>query len=169
MKAAVFIVALLVIGIFCSYWLAGPDTSAELLASKGKVQEGASEVISSGDVSAAKSKGGEVKSISASSPASSTLTDREKIFQVIEAASITYDPAELPKIQPYLTHPDPEVRAEALNGIVNLGDEAGVPLLREAARRVPNSEESRRLIEMAEYLELPASTTKFLKIPAAKP
>lgn len=169
MKAAVFIVALFLIGVVCAFWLAGPDTSAEVLPSKGKVQERANGVSSSGGVSAAKSKGVEVKSISASSPASSTSTDREKISQVIEAASITYDPAELPKIQPYLTHPDPEVRAEALNGIVNLGDEAGVPLLREAAQRVPNSEESRRLIEMADYLELPASTTKFLKIPATKP
>ena len=169
MKATVYVVALLLIGIVCAFWLAGPDTSSEVLKSKGKVQDSGSEVSSSVGVQSAKSKDEDPKSISEGNPSASTPTDREKIFQVIEAASITYDPAELPKIQPYLTHPDPEVRAEALNGIVNLGDEAGVPLLREAARRAPNSEESRRLIEMAEYLELPVSTTKFLKIPPTNP
>lgn len=106
-------------------------------------------------------------------PSQTQLTEKDDILAAIETASVTYVPVSLPKIQPYLTHPDPEVREEALNGIVNLGDAAGAALLREAAQRSPSKQEAVRLIEMAEYLELPVSTTKFLKpqsvVPKAKP
>ena len=106
-------------------------------------------------------------------PSQTQHTEKDGILTAIETASETYHPVSLPKIQPYLTHPDPEVREEALNGIVNLGEAAGAALLSAAAQRSPSKQEAVRLIEMAEYLELPVSTTKFLKpesvVPKAKP
>jgi hypothetical protein len=61
--------------------------------------------------------------------------ERQTILETIHLASISYDAVELPRIQPFLSHLDPEVRAAALNGIVVLGHSAGAPLLREAAKR----------------------------------
>lgn len=168
MKATAFLIALLLIGILGAFWLAGPGPTEPVPTPETKASTAAAP-NSPGPASAG-AKREEPTSVSpAPSAATPAPTDRETIFQAIEAASVTYDPASLSKIQPYLTHPDPEVREEALHGIVNLGDAAGAPLLREAARRAPNSQESRRLNEMADYLELPPATTKMLNIPATKP
>jgi hypothetical protein len=98
---------------------------------------------------------------------------REQILAAIEEAAVTYDPISLPKIQPYLTHPDPTVREAALDGIVNLGHESGAVLLREAARRLPDGQEASKLKDMADYLELPPATAVIPQnppaLPAAKP
>ncbi len=82
---------------------------------------------------------------------------RQTILETIQTASISYDPVELPRIQPFLTHPDPEVRAAAFNGIVVLGHAAGAPLLREAAKRAATPQEAVELLSKADYLELPSA------------
>lgn len=82
----------------------------------------------------------------------------EAILAEIEAASISYDARELPRIRPFLTHPDPAVREAAVNGVFILGDAAGAPLLREAARLTATPQEAVRLLEMADYLELPSGS-----------
>jgi hypothetical protein len=82
----------------------------------------------------------------------------EQHLAAIQEASISYDPKELPKIKPYLQHPDAEVRAAALNGILVLGDAAGAPILREAAKRAPTPQEAVKLLETADYLELPSAS-----------
>jgi hypothetical protein len=99
-------------------------------------------------------------------------TDRQIIFQVIHEASISYDPVDLPRIQPYLSHPDPEIRVAALNGIVVLGHASGAPLLRDAANRAVSSQEAALLREKADYLELPSAydlmKAKKLSLPNTK-
>lgn len=168
MKATAFLIVLLVIGILGAFWLAGPGPTEPLPTPETKESTSATST-SPGPASAAAKREEPASFSAAPGAAPAAPIDRETIFQAIEAASVTYERASLPKIQPYLTHPDPEVREEALHGIVNLGDAAGAPLLREAARRAPNSQESRRLNEMADYLELPPSTSKMLNLPPRKP
>lgn len=82
------------------------------------------------------------------------LTETASILAAIETASTSYDAAELPRIQPFLTHPDPEIRTAALAGIVNLGHAAGAPVLRAAARQLVDSKEAVGLLQAADYLEL---------------
>lgn len=83
---------------------------------------------------------------------------RKMIFAKIEEASVTYDPKGLPLLEPYLLHPDPEVRTAALNGMIVLGEAAAAPMLREAAKKAPNPKEAVALTEAADYLELPAGS-----------
>ncbi|MBB5036719.1 HEAT repeat domain-containing protein [Prosthecobacter dejongeii] len=93
---------------------------------------------------------------------------REVLLEAINDVATTYDPVELPKIKPYLLHPDAEVRKAALDGMVVLGDAAASPLLRDAARQVTSNKEAIEMMQAAEYLELP-SATGLLKSGAAKP
>jgi len=88
---------------------------------------------------------------------------KQGMLEAIHLASISYDPAELPRIQPYLTHSDPEVREAALNGMVVLGHAAGAPLLREAAKRTINPIEAAELLKKANYLELPSVPIELLR------
>jgi hypothetical protein len=83
---------------------------------------------------------------------------RAAIFNEIEQASVTYDAKALPQIEPYLLHPDPEVRAAAMNGMIVLGDSAAAPLLRAAAEKAPTAKEAVALGDAADYMELPAGT-----------
>lgn len=171
MKPSVLIGGVLLAGIIFAFWLGGPDLPSP---AKETVKENTVPDRKTGSShSIATTEASRLPRESQTPPSQTQLTEKDGILAAIETASVSYDPISLPKIQPYLTHPDPEVRAEALNGIVNLGDAAGAALLREAAERVPSKQEAVRLIEMAEYLELPVSTTKFLKpqsvVPKAKP
>lgn len=159
-KHIVFALATLAIALaLYAYWLGGADVDSGTSEQTNRRQEQSktsqhSQLQTSDQVS-------DVAAVT-SSPAIASLApppSQEKILEEIEAASITYDPVYLPKIRPFLTHPDPEVREAALNGIVNLGDEAGAPLLREAARQLNNAQEASKLMEMADYLELPPATT----------
>jgi hypothetical protein len=93
---------------------------------------------------------------------------QEALLEAINDVAITYDPVELPKIKPYLLHPDPEVRKAALDGMVVLGDAAAAPLLRDAARQVASSKEAIEMMQAAEFLELP-SATGLIKDGVAKP
>ena len=83
---------------------------------------------------------------------------RAAILAEIEQLSVTYDAKELPEIEPYLLHPDPEVREAAMNGMIVLGDSAAAPLLRKAAAGAANPKEAVALEEAAAYMELPAGT-----------
>jgi hypothetical protein len=76
-------------------------------------------------------------------------------LQTMEEASVSYDPAQLPVIRPYLVHPDPEIRQSAVNAMVVLGDAAASPMLREAAKLAPSAKEAVAMEEAADYLELP--------------
>jgi len=93
-------------------------------------------------------------------PKQPALTDEERatILNEIEQSSVTYDAKALPSIEPYLLHPDPEVRQAAMNGMIVLGDAAAGPLLRNAAGKAPNPKEAVALGEAADYIELPSGT-----------
>ena len=87
----------------------------------------------------------------------------EAILSRIEDASVTYDAKALPLIEPYLLNPDPVVREAAKNGMINLGDAAAGPLLREASRHAPTPQEATALSEAADYVELPPATVRLTK------
>lgn len=100
--------------------------------------------------------------------AAAVAPEMGQALEAIEQASITYDPAQLPTIRPYLYHPSKEVREAALHGIVNLGDSSGARLLRDAANVAGSTEEKLELLKMAEYLELPPTPKGFKKITGTK-
>lgn len=78
------------------------------------------------------------------------------ILGQIEDASVTYDAKALPLIEPYLLNPDPVIREAAMKGMINLGDAAAGPLLREASHHVSTPQEAVTLLEAADYVELPS-------------
>ncbi len=82
----------------------------------------------------------------------------EAVLESIHEASISYDAKELPRIQPFLLHPEKEVRAAAIQGIIVLGDAAGGPLLRSASRQTANPKEALEMLEAADYVELPSAS-----------
>lgn len=91
-------------------------------------------------------------------PATGVTLAVPQILDAIQQAAISYDAKELPKIQPFLIHTDPEVRAAALEGVLILGDAAGSPLLRQAASTLKDPREAVKYLEAADYLELPSGS-----------
>lgn len=83
---------------------------------------------------------------------------KPEVLEFIHEAAISYSAEELPKIQPFLQHPDPEVRAAALQGMITLGDAAAAPLLRNAAQFAISAEEAAALRQAADYVELPSGS-----------
>lgn len=83
------------------------------------------------------------------------LSTRDEIVDRMNEASVSYDPAQLPVIEPYLRNGDPAIRAAALDAILVLGHADGAPLLREAAKSAESSEEAANLEKAADFLELP--------------
>lgn len=132
----------------CAYWLAGPEEARPTIRKTAPVPS---------PIPQEKAAPAPVAAPASAPAALPPGTDRQVIRDAIHTASISYDPAELPSIQPYLSHPDPEVREAALNGILVLGHAAGAPLLREAARHAASPQEAALLLEKADYLELPSA------------
>lgn len=86
------------------------------------------------------------------------------IIEKIHDASTTYDAAYLPVIKPYLLDPDPEIRENAVNAMIVLGDAAAGKMLREAAIQMKTAEDVKMMLEAAEFVELPpADLKKFIK------
>ncbi len=81
--------------------------------------------------------------------------NKSLILDKMHAAAVTYDAASLPVIKPYLVNTDPEIRKEAVNAMLILGDSAASPLLREAAKQMTTAEDMKTMIEAAEFLEIP--------------
>jgi hypothetical protein len=93
---------------------------------------------------------------------------RARLFADIEAAYTTYDASALPRLTPHLRHSDPEVRAYAREGIVQLGHADGANALRAAARSARDPKEAMALLEAAEFLELPpAAPVASMPVPPA--
>lgn len=85
---------------------------------------------------------------------------RAEALEKIEEASTSYDPAQLPVIRPYLTHPDPALRTAAVNGMLVLGDASAGPMLRDAAKSLSSPEEAKKMEEAANYVALPSANLK---------
>ncbi len=81
---------------------------------------------------------------------------RDDAHSDIDAAVVTYSPAGVKAIRPYLLDADPEVRAAARDGMVQLGESDAVPLLRDAASKLKDPQEVASFREAADLLELPA-------------
>lgn len=81
---------------------------------------------------------------------------RDDARSTIDAAVVTYSPAGVKAIRPYLLDADPEVRAAARDGLVQLGEGDAVPLLRDAASKLVDPQEIASFREAADLLALPA-------------
>lgn len=94
-----------------------------------------------------------------------TTEQRTAILTRIEDMAVQYDAQQLPNLEAFLLHSDPEIRAAAVQGFVTLGEPAGAPLLRKAAQNAATPEETMRLLKAADYLELPPGSLLDLKAP----
>lgn len=88
------------------------------------------------------------------------LAEREAAIEKMDDASTSYDPAQLPIIQPYLESSDPKLREAAIDAMINLGDAAAAPMLRDAAAKLKSDLEAKKMNEAADYLELPSANFK---------
>jgi hypothetical protein len=94
---------------------------------------------------------------SVSEPPQPALLSGEAAQEAISDLSATYDAVSARPLARYLKHPDPEIRAAARDGLINLGERAAIPFLEEAAKTAP-AEEAALLREAAEFLALPTWT-----------
>lgn len=92
-----------------------------------------------------------------------TPTGKEKSLEKIHEAMVTYSEEGLPVIKPYLSHPDSEVRVAAIDAVINLAVPAGADVLRQASKTARNSEEQIKMIQGADFLELPRIPLDLLK------
>jgi len=86
----------------------------------------------------------------------------QEVMQKLQDAAVTYDPAQLPVIRPYLVDADPAVRAAAVNAMVVLGDASAAPMLRNAAKLLGLPDEAKTYESKAAYLELPPVSSEEL-------
>ena len=91
-----------------------------------------------------------------SHPAPADPARLEEVAAVIGDAVMTYEPAGVAAIRPFLLDPDPEIRRAARDGLVQLGEADAVPWLREAASKLEDPAEVAALREAADLLSLPA-------------
>jgi hypothetical protein len=96
-------------------------------------------------------------------------SSHETILAEIQDAAVTYDAKALPRIQPYLLDSDPAVREAAIQGMIILGDAAAGPMLREASRHAKTPQEAVKMLEAADYVELPSGTLPLKKRGAGPP
>ena len=87
---------------------------------------------------------------------------REEVMEKLQDAAVTYDPAQLLVIRPYLMDSDPTIRAAAVNAMVVLGDASAAPMLRDAAKRLASPDEAKTYESKAAYLELPPVSSEEL-------
>lgn len=80
---------------------------------------------------------------------------RQATIDAIDEAVVTYSPEGLKVLGPLLADPDPAIRAATVEGIIQLGARQGADVLRRAARTTRNPSEQVRMLQAAEFLELP--------------
>lgn len=85
--------------------------------------------------------------------------EMEGLIEELQHLSSEYSPSAIPKIAVYFDSAHPEVRSEALQSMLQLGERAAVPYLLKAAENAPTPEEAAALKEAAEWLELPSSSS----------
>lgn len=99
-----------------------------------------------------------------SGPTEAQVAAKAAIIEKIHDASTTYDAAYLPVIKPYLLDADPEIRENAVNAMIVLGDASAGKMLRDAAIQMKTAEDVKMMLEAAEFVELPeADLKKFIK------
>ena len=99
-----------------------------------------------------------VKRSALSVPETTTLSlsaEREKTLERIHEATVTYSEEGLAALSPLLMSKDPEIRAAAVEGIVQLGVAGGAAVLRDAASRSTIAEDRKTMLDSAAFIELP--------------
>jgi hypothetical protein len=86
----------------------------------------------------------------------SSAEEKEQRLNAISTASTTYSPEGIRDIKPFLLDPDPEIRAAAKDGLINLGESGGSAALRAAAKQIKEPREAASYLDAADYLDLPA-------------
>ena len=86
----------------------------------------------------------------------------QEIIQQLLDAAVTYDPTQLPLIQPYLVDADPVLRTAAVNAVVVMGEASGASMLRNAAKLLASADEAKAYERKAAYLELPPASSEEL-------
>jgi hypothetical protein len=81
-----------------------------------------------------------------------------KLIEILRDIASSYDPKKLSEIEIHLYSPNPVIRAEAVNAVLNLGDEAGAELLHRASRSMLDPREELETLEKAAFLRLPSGT-----------
>ena len=89
-------------------------------------------------------------------PAPPVLPQGEAALEAIQTLATTYDAKEVPALARYLESSSREVRAAALQGLIQLGDGAAVPYLKAAADKTMDTQEQSDLLKAAEFLALPS-------------
>lgn len=101
-------------------------------------------------VPARQSTGG---AVSAMAPAMSE--EKQQQLLEINEAMTTYSKEGLPILTPYLSSPDAQIRAATIEAVVQLAVPEGAEVLRNAANTAKTPQERVKLLEGAEFLELP--------------
>ena len=104
--------------------------------------------------------GGKIQAPVSQANSTPLLSKQDEALTFLHETSITYDTAELPKIQPYLLSPDAEVQKAAVDAMVVLGEAAAAPMLREASRQTMDTDTVMEMLKAADYLELPPVDVK---------
>ncbi|MEM9237968.1 MAG: HEAT repeat domain-containing protein [Verrucomicrobiota bacterium] len=79
----------------------------------------------------------------------------EATIEELVELSTTQSPSAIPRIAAYFEDPNPEIRAAAIESIVQLGETAAIPYLLKAAESATSPEEAMAFKDAAEFLELP--------------
>jgi hypothetical protein len=82
-------------------------------------------------------------------------THEAKAVAQIEAAAVTYAPSGIDTIAPFLLDASPVVRQNAIDGLIRLGETGGASALREAAAKAKDPRDAIKMLDAADYLELP--------------
>ena len=144
-------------GLGSLFWLtraSGPQTPPAPPAPAASVPPA---VATSGGAPAAPAPEASALATSEPNAAAAPLLSGEAALEAISDLSATYDAVSVPALARYLKHKDPEIRAAARDGLINLGERAAIPFLAEAAKTAP-AEEAQSLREAAEFLALPTWT-----------
>lgn len=79
----------------------------------------------------------------------------EAVMEAIQTATATHDARMIPLLARYLESDSADVRAAALQGLIELGDRAAIPYLKTAAQETKIPEEKIELTKAIEFLSLP--------------
>ncbi len=89
-------------------------------------------------------------------PQDPTLTPKEQTLATLHDAMVTYSSEGVPTIQPYLSNPDPEIRANAIESMKQLGVPEAAAALRAAAGSAKDPNIKRALEDAAEFVDMPS-------------
>jgi HEAT repeat protein len=89
-------------------------------------------------------------------PSVAVPTGKEATMSYIQDAMTTWSAEGVPALQPLLSSPDKEIRAEAIEAMKQLSVPEAVTALRQAANQTKDPAERQRLLDAAEWAALPS-------------